>query len=100
MLFVGICFIFSSMLLIARKIFTIIDCVRIIVMLNEEINSIGKNLRKVPIRYFNEKNLGDLVSTITSAATFLESEDIRGIEKISIASLTPCLQKCTSRASV
>ena len=49
-----------------------------------ERKTLGKELRKVPLGYFNEKNLGDLVSTITSDAAFLEIEGMGVIEKIAV----------------
>ncbi|MGI5100314.1 ABC transporter ATP-binding protein [Treponema vincentii] len=50
----------------------------------EERKTLGKELRKVPLGFFNEKNLGDVVSTITSDAAFLEIEGIGVIEKVAV----------------
>ena len=50
----------------------------------EERKMLGKELRKVPLGFFNEKNLGDVVSTITSDAAFLEIEGIGVIEKVAV----------------
>ena len=50
----------------------------------EERKILGKELRKVPLGFFNEKNLGDMVSTITSDAAFLEIEGIGVIEKVAV----------------
>ena len=50
----------------------------------EERKTLGKELRKVPLVFFNEKNLGDVVSTITSDAAFLEIEGIGVIEKVAV----------------
>ena len=50
----------------------------------EERKTLGKELRKVPLGFFNEKNLGDMVSTITSDAAFLEIEGIGVIEKVAV----------------
>ena len=50
----------------------------------EERKTLGKELRKVTLGFFNEKNLGDLVSTITSDAAFLEIEGIGVIEKVAV----------------
>ena len=41
----------------------------------------GEHLKKTPLGYFSEKNLGDLVTTITSDAAFLEIEGVGVIEK-------------------
>lgn len=49
-----------------------------------ERKTLGNELRKVSLGYFNEKNLGDLVSTITSDAAFLEIEGMGVIEKIAV----------------
>lgn len=49
-------------------------------MCKERIN-LGEHLKKTPLGYFSERNLGDLVSTITSDAAFLEIEGIGVIEK-------------------
>lgn len=45
---------------------------------------LGEKLRKLPLSFFNEKNVGDLVTTITSDAAFLEIEGIGVIEKLSV----------------
>ena len=50
----------------------------------EERKFLGKELRKVSLGFFNEKNVGDLVSTITSDAAFLEIEGIGVIEKVAV----------------
>ena len=50
----------------------------------EERKTLGKELRKVPLGFFNEKNLGDVVSTITSDAAFLEIEGMGVIEKVAV----------------
>ena len=50
----------------------------------EERKMLGKELRKVPLGFFSEKNLGDVVSTITSDAAFLEIEGIGVIEKVAV----------------
>lgn len=50
----------------------------------EERKTLGKELRKVPLGFFNEKNLGNVVSTITSDAAFLEIEGIGVIEKVAV----------------
>ncbi|MGI5102394.1 ABC transporter ATP-binding protein [Treponema vincentii] len=50
----------------------------------EERKTLGKELRKVPLGLFNEKNLGDVVSTITSDAAFLEIEGMGVIEKVAV----------------
>ncbi|MGI5089906.1 ABC transporter ATP-binding protein [Treponema vincentii] len=50
----------------------------------EERKLLGKELRKVSLGFFNEKNVGDLVSTITSDAAFLEIEGIGVIEKVAV----------------
>ena len=50
----------------------------------EERKLLGKELRKVSLGFFNEKNIGDLVSTITSDAAFLEIEGIGVIEKVAV----------------
>ena len=52
--------------------------------MTEERKTLGKELRKVPLGFFNEKNLGDVVSTITSDAAFLEIEGIGVIEKVAV----------------
>lgn len=49
-------------------------------MCEERIN-LGDHLKKTPLGYFSEKNLGDLVTTITSDAAFLEIEGVGVIEK-------------------
>lgn len=49
-------------------------------MCEERIN-LGEHLKKTPLGYFSEKNLGDLVTTITSDAAFLEIEGVGVIEK-------------------
>lgn len=50
----------------------------------EERVRLGKHLKHVSLGYFTEKNLGDLVSTITSDAAFLEIEGIGVIEKVAM----------------
>ena len=52
--------------------------------MTEERKTLGKELRKVPLGFFNEKNLGDVVSTVTSDAAFLEIEGIGVIEKVAV----------------
>lgn len=47
----------------------------------EERIQLGAHLKRVPLGFFSGKNLGDLVSTITSDAAFLEIEGIGVIEK-------------------
>ena len=47
----------------------------------EERITLGEHLKKTPLGYFSEKNLGDLVTTITSDAAFLEIEGVGVIEK-------------------
>lgn len=47
----------------------------------EERIDLGEHLKKTPLGYFSEKNLGDLVTTITSDAAFLEIEGVGVIEK-------------------
>ncbi len=49
----------------------------------DERKRLGKDLRKVSMGYFSEKNLGDLVSTITSDALIVELEGVGVIEKLS-----------------
>lgn len=44
----------------------------------------GQHLRSVSLGYFTEKNLGDLVSTITSDAAFLEIEGLGVVEKVAV----------------
>ncbi|WP_024469923.1 ABC transporter ATP-binding protein [Treponema pedis] len=45
---------------------------------------LGKELRSVPMGFFNEKNLGDLVSTVTSDAAFIEIEGAGVLEKAAV----------------
>lgn len=45
---------------------------------------LGRELRSVSMGYFNRKNLGDLVATITSDASFIEIEGMGVVEKMSI----------------
>ncbi len=45
---------------------------------------LGQELRSVSMGYFNRKNLGDLVATITSDASFIEIEGMGVVEKMSI----------------
>ena len=52
--------------------------------MTEERKTLGKELRKVPLGFFSEKNLGDVVSTITSDAAFLEIEGMGVIEKVAV----------------
>lgn len=49
-----------------------------------ERKALGKELRKVSLGFLNEKNSGDLVSTITSDAAFLEIEGMGVVEKIAV----------------
>ena len=49
-----------------------------------ERKNLGTRLRKVSLGFLNEKNTGDLVSTITSDAAFLEIEGMGVIEKIAV----------------
>ena len=49
-----------------------------------ERKNLGTRLRKVSLGFLNEKNTGDLVSTITSDAAFLEIEGMVVIEKIAV----------------
>lgn len=42
----------------------------------------GRELRKVSMGYFNQKSLGDLVSTITSDASYMELYGVGVLEKI------------------
>ena len=44
----------------------------------------GKKLRKVSMGYFNQRNLGDLVSVITSDVSFIEIEGLGVVEKLAI----------------
>ena len=48
----------------------------------DERKRLGKDLRNISMGYFNEKNLGDLISTITSDALIVELEGIGVIEKL------------------
>lgn len=50
----------------------------------EERKHLGQELRKVSLGYLNERNLGNLVSTITSDAAFLEIEGIGVVEKVAV----------------
>lgn len=50
----------------------------------EERKRLGQELRKVPLGYLDVRNLGNLVSTITSDAAFLEIEGIGVIEKVAV----------------
>ena len=43
--------------------------------------SLGSHLKRVSMGFFSKKNQGDLISTITSDAAFLEIEGIGVIEK-------------------
>lgn len=45
---------------------------------------LGQKLRKVSLGYFNQKNLGDLLSTITSDTGFLEIEGMGVVEKAAV----------------
>ena len=49
-----------------------------------ERKNLGTRLRKVSLGFFSEKNLGDVVSTITSDAAFLEIEGMGVIEKVAV----------------
>jgi len=49
-----------------------------------ERKNLGTRLRKVSLGFFSEKNLGDVVSTITSDAAFLEIEGMGVIEKSAV----------------
>lgn len=48
----------------------------------DERKRLGKDLRNISMGYLNEKNLGDLISTITSDALIVELEGIGVIEKL------------------
>lgn len=50
----------------------------------EQRKLLGQELRKVSMGYFNQKNLGDLVSTITSDASFIELDGMGVVEKAAI----------------
>jgi ATP-binding cassette subfamily B protein IrtB len=50
----------------------------------EERKRLGKELRRVSLGFFNEKNVGDLVATITSDAAFLEIEGVGVVEKAAV----------------
>lgn len=50
----------------------------------EQRKLLGQELRKVSMGYFSEKNLGDLVSTITSDASFIEIDGMGVVEKAAI----------------
>jgi ATP-binding cassette subfamily B protein len=45
---------------------------------------LGQELRGASMGYFNQKNLGDLVATVTSDAGFIEIEGMGVVEKMSI----------------
>jgi ATP-binding cassette subfamily B protein len=45
---------------------------------------LGQELRGASMGYFNQKNLGDLVATVTSDASFIEIEGMGVVEKMSI----------------
>ncbi len=45
---------------------------------------LGQELRGVSMGYFNRKNLGDMVATVTSDASFIELEGLGVVEKMSI----------------
>lgn len=48
----------------------------------DERKRLGKNLHDISMGYFSEKNLGDLISTITSDALIVELEGMGVIEKL------------------
>ena len=48
----------------------------------DERKRLGKELRNISMGYFSEKNLGDLISTITSDALIVELEGLGVIEKL------------------
>ena len=48
----------------------------------DERKRLGKELRTISMGYFSEKNLGDLISTITSDALIVELEGLGVIEKL------------------
>lgn len=50
----------------------------------EQRKLLGQELRKVSMGYFNQKNLGNLVSTITSDISFIEIDGIGVVEKVAI----------------
>jgi ATP-binding cassette subfamily B protein len=50
----------------------------------EERKHLGQKLRSVSMGFFNRKNLGDLVATITSDAGFIEIEGMGVVEKLAI----------------
>ncbi|MGL6198089.1 MAG: ABC transporter ATP-binding protein [Lachnospiraceae bacterium] len=45
---------------------------------------LGKDLRSVSMGYYNRKNLGDLVATVTSDAGFIEIEGMGVVEKMAV----------------
>ncbi len=50
----------------------------------EQRKLLGQELRRVSMGYFSEKNLGDLVSTITSDASFIELDGMGVVEKAAV----------------
>lgn len=53
-------------------------------VMNEERKNLGQNLRNVSMGFFNKKNLGDLVATITSDVNFIELDGMGVVEKVAI----------------
>lgn len=52
------------------------------IVMSEERKKLGRELRKVSMSYFNQKNLGDLVATVTSDASFIELDGLGVLEKV------------------